>query len=635
MILVVDDNREAGDALADDLRGLLGNAATVDVVTDADSAQRRAAQIEAVGGVVPVAFVDVDLGEAPSTTVVQLHAARELDRTRNVVVTSKASLHGADQALQRGAIHGMITRPWTPQGLRAQLVANLAAFLVEHTPDHLDRFGDLLDQQARREARARVDQQRSVTRRRPSAIPLLLDHSISDDEIERRMVSLLDRTLGHPPRIRVAPGTVLIEAGDDVGGIYVVLDGTVRLSTRTDTGEQILHERSTGAIIGLLSLASHRRAMLQCRAVTDVRAVPVTLDQLAEALDAEPELASLLTRVLVASLARRLRRSDELQIELDESLAALSAARAQLVSTARFAALGEMAAGMAHELNNPTAALIRATDHLADDIGAVVSDEVRTHLQGQADAPPISTTDRRAIRRNVADALGDRQLADRVIGLGYTTVDDARRAATMSPAELDRLEAAARLSGSLRTVENAAERVQELVASLRSYSRGEDGRGPLVNDVDVATGIDDALRLLAHRMLNVSLRRDYAATPGVTARPGELQQVWTNLLANALDAMGDEGLLTVVVEPSGTDQVIVRIVDDGPGIAPELREKIFVPQFTTKNGRVQFGLGLGLSISRRIIDAHGGAIAVDSTPGRTEFTVELPSSTQVTGDVNE
>ena len=639
VVLVVDDDDDEGERLADDLRDLLSGTATVDVVTDAESAQRRAAQVDAAGGVVPVAFVDVDLGEAPSTTVVLMHAAPELERTRNVVVTSKASLHGADQALQRGAIHGMITRPWTRQGLRAQLVANLAAFVVEHTPDQFDRFDDLLDQQARSEARSRVEQQRAVTRRGSSTTPLLLDGSISDDDIERRMVELLDRTLGHPPRIRVAPGTVLIEAGDDVGGIYVVLDGVVRLSTRTATGEQILHERSTGAIIGLLSLASHRRAMLECRAITDVRAVPVTLDQLAEALAAEPELASLLTRVLVSSLARRLRRSDELQIELDESLAALSEARAQLVSTARFAALGEMAAGMAHELNNPTAALVRATDHLAGDIGAVVGDDVRRHLQehrrGDSMTASMSTADQRVVRRDLTEALGDRLLADRMIGLGYTTVDDARQAASLGADELDQLEAAARLARSLQTVENAAGRVQDLVASLRAYSRGEDGRGPLVDGVDIAGGIDDALRLLAHRMHDVTLRRDYSPTNGVTARPGELQQVWTNLLANALDAMAEHGNLTVSVEPSGTDRVTVRITDDGPGIPSELSDKVFAPQFTTKNGRVQFGLGLGLSISRRIVGDHGGSITVDSAPGRTEFIVELPSAAEMTGEVNE
>ncbi len=631
VLLVVDDDRDEGAALARDLGDLLGGTATVEVVTDADGARTCAAEVESHGGVVPVAFVDVDLGDAPSTMVVELHDIPALARTRNVVVTSKASLHGADQALQRGAIHGMITRPWTRQGLRAQLVANLAAFLIEHAPDDLDEFGDLLDDDARSKAQARVEQPRSATRHRPTAIPLLLDSSISDDEIEQRMIELLDRTLGHPPRIRVAPGTILIESGDDVGGIYVVLDGIVRLSSYTDTGEQILHEKSTGAIIGLLSLASHRRAMLQCRAITDVRAVPVTLDQLAEALDAEPELASLLTRVLVSSLARRLRRSDELQMELDQSLAALSEARAQLVSSARFAALGEMAAGMAHELNNPTAALGRATDHLTDDVLAVVADgEVRDRIHSQLEAAPLPTSERRSLRRELADALGDRHLADRLIDIGYTSVDDARRAATADDATLARLEAGARLGRSLRTVGSAAERVQALVGSLRAYSRGDDGRGPLVDDVDVAAGIDDALRLLSHRMVDVDLHRDYRPIPGVTARPGELQQVWTNLLANALDAMGEHGRLTVYVGPSAHHRVVVRIIDDGPGIPSDLHERIFAPRFTTKNGRVQFGLGLGLSISRQIIDDHGGTIGLDSTAGHTEFTVELP-----TGDTHE
>ena len=329
--------------------------------------------------------------------MVELNEAEELTTTRNVVVTSKASLHGVDHALQRGAIHGMITRPWTPHGLRAQLLANLAVFLVAHAPDALPHFDGLLDDDDRRKARDRIEQQHRATRRRPSSTPLLLDSSISDDEMERRMVELLDDTLGHPPRVRVAPGTILIEAGEDVGGIYVLLDGVVRLSTRTDTGEQILHEQSTGAIIGLLSLASHKRAMLQCRAITDVRAIPVTLDQLAEALDSEPRLASLVTRVLIRSLARRLRRSDELQMELDESLAALSEARAQLVASARFTALGEMAAGMAHELNNPTAALARATDHLTEDVAAVIGDAaVRQRVLDQLDTAPMSTSERRA-----------------------------------------------------------------------------------------------------------------------------------------------------------------------------------------------------------------------------------------------
>ena len=204
-------------------------------------------------------------------------------------------------------------------------------------------------------------------------------------------------------------------------------------------------------------------------------------------------------------------------------------------------------------------------------------------------------------------------------------MDEARRLAALDGDELARLEAGARLGRSLKTVESAADRVQSLVASLRAYSRGDDGRGPWIDDVDVSAGIDDALRLLSHRMGDVEIRREYQPAPGVTARPGELQQVWTNVLANALDAMGDQGRLTVLVGPGGNDTVSVRIIDDGPGIPPELNERIFAPRFTTKNGRVQFGLGLGLSISRQIVDEHGGSIAVDSRPGHTEFRIELPT----------
>ncbi|MFN3258593.1 MAG: ATP-binding protein [Ilumatobacter sp.] len=639
MILVVDDDGADGEILAADLDRLLAGSAVVEVVADVSSAEERAGAIERSGGLVAVAFVDVDAGVDPSATVVEVHEARGLDRTRNVVVSSKASLHGVDRALQRGAIHGMLTRPWTTSGLRAQLAANLAAFLIEHAPDRLGAFDALLDADVRSAARSKVALQRAAVRRRPSSTPLLLDHSIDDAEIERRMVELLDRSLGHPPRIRVAPGSVMIEAGDDVGGIYVLLDGIVRLSTRTDTGEQILHEKSTGAIIGLLSLASRRRAMLTCRAITEVRAIPITLDQLAEALDDEPELASLLTRVLVGSLARRLRRSDELQMELDESLAALSQARAQLVASARFAALGEIAAGMAHELNNPTSALARAVEHVADDISAVVTDvEVRERIERHLAAPELTTTQRRELRRLLTDAIGDRVLADQLVELGVRSVAEATAtvAASEGPESLERLIAGARLGRSLQTVQSAAGRIQTLVESLRSYSRGVDGRGPIVDDVDVAASIDDAIRLLTHRMGNVELVRRYSPTPLIVARPGELQQVWTNLAANALDALDGhaDAQITVEVEageggaagePGVARSVVVRIIDNGPGVPAELRERIFAPRFTTKGGRVQFGLGLGLSISRQIVGDHGGSITVDSADGQTRFVVQLPT----------
>jgi two-component system, NtrC family, sensor kinase len=638
-VLVVQCGSEDANTLAADVRtagrGLLDTV----VVADAAGAARAARRIHDDGGHVPVVFVataDSDLprgasDERGTATAIALHHDENLATARSVLVTSRASLHGVDAALQAGAVHGMITRPWTLDGLTALLRAQLATYLVEHAPDVLDRFDPLLDEDDRDSARRRAELQRIPVMTGSDAAHPLLDPDLDEAALEARLVTLLDRALGHPPRLRVAPGTILIEEGEDVGGIYVLLDGVVRMSSSTPTGHRILHEGSTGPILGVLSLANHAVAMLRCQAVTDVRAIPITIDQLRRALAAEHELSGLLLQVLITALARRLRRSDQMQMELDQRLAELSEARAQLVATARLTAVGEMAAGMAHELNNPTAALVRGVDHLADDVAALVDDPgLARAIERRRTAETLPTADLRAARRALTDAVGDRHLAERLLGIGVTDPTEAIEVATVGPAMLDRIEAAARVGATVRTVTGAAGSIRTLVDSLRAYLRGDNADGPAVPDVDVAAGVEDALRLLSYRLDHVEVHRRYEEVPTVAARPGALQQVWTNLISNALDAMDSHGHLTIEVTAPASgrrvrpDRVIVRVADNGRGVPDELQEQIFEPRFTTKGGQVRFGLGLGLSISRRIITDHGGTIAVQSRPGDTVFTVELP-----------
>jgi two-component system NtrC family sensor kinase len=621
VILVVDADDVAGAELAGNVRDFLDGLADVELVPGADEALDAARAIHAVGGLVPLALVDLDFdAHRGADVVVALHRHPQLHATRTVLVTSRASLHDVDKALQLGAVNGMITRPWTQLGLGRLVEAQLATYLVEYAPERLDEFGDLFDEEDLAAALARMEQQRAAPAVDRAVAHPLLGEPMDDDQMQRRLIELLDRCLGHPARLRVAPGTIMIEEGEDVGGVYVVLDGTVRLTSHTQAGETVMHEQSTGAIVGLLSLASHRRALLRCKAVTDVRAIPITLDQLARALTVEPELGGLLTRMLISSLATRLRNSQELQLELDESLAALSEARAQLVASARFTALGEMAAGMAHELNNPTAALMRSVDHLADDVDAVVHDPT---VLRRLDAPTMSSSELRALRREITDAVGDRALADRLVDCGVSSTEEALPLTDADADELRRLEAATQLGETIRNITGVADRIQSLVGSLRSYVRGDDGRGSVHPDVEVTTGIDDALRMVSHRLDQVEVLHEYEPVPVISARPGALQQVWSNLLINALDAMHDEGLLSIRVRATDAT-VTVEITDSGPGIPPDVQSRIFEPRFTTKDGRVQFGLGLGLSISRQIVEEHHGAIGVESRPGHTVFTVALP-----------
>ena len=627
VVLLVGGSEVRSRAVAAEVDALLGDRVTVVPTADPPGAATAAETADRTGALVPLALVCFgdDLG---ARDVVGTRTALRRLGTRVVAVTESASLIGLAPLLGSDAVDAFVVEPWTRSGFAKVIVAQLATFLVARSPADLSRFDDLVTDDERTRAQLRIERRQAAPSHDVDHRHPLLDVSSEDAELEAQLVESLDVALGHPPRIRMAPGTVLIEIGADVGGIFVVLDGVVRLTSRSPGGDQILHEQSTGSIIGLLSLASKRRAMLDCVAVTEVRAIPITVEQLARALDVDPELSSLLNRVLIGSLARRLRRSDELQVELDQSLSALSAARAELVAQAKMATLGDISAGLAHELNNPTAALARAISNITDDITSdgLLTPDLAGVVRARAEAEPPSSAEVRALRRGLAAVVDDRRLAGRLVDMGVTDQHEARRLAALPEPELGRLEAAARLGSQLRHAGSAARRVQALVDSLRAYVRGEDGSGRWVSDVDVPRTIESALRLLSHRADEATIELAAESVPTVPGRPGSLQVVWTNLVTNALDALAgvDHGRIEMRVTNADDHHVCVTVADNGPGIEPSVAEHVFEPRFTTKGGRVRFGLGLGLSICRQIVTEHGGTIDVDSRPGRTVFSVLLP-----------
>jgi signal transduction histidine kinase len=174
-------------------------------------------------------------------------------------------------------------------------------------------------------------------------------------------------------------------------------------------------------------------------------------------------------------------------------------------------------------------------------------------------------------------------------------------------------------------IKEATGRVSDLVATVKSYSQLD--RASL-QDIDVTEGIDSTLVVLGEKLRNgITVVRDYAADmPRIEAIPGELNQVWTNLIDNAIDAMEGKGTLRISARPDD-DHVIVEVADTGSGMTPEVRDRAFEPFFTTKE--VGKGTGLGLDISRRIVvDRHYGEILIASQPGQTVMTVRLPRRRQ-------
>jgi signal transduction histidine kinase len=316
----------------------------------------------------------------------------------------------------------------------------------------------------------------------------------------------------------------------------------------------------------------------------------------------------------------------------------------------RLASLGTMAAGLAHELNNPAAAARRAAaqmtealDTVNDSYGRFVEARISfehavelMHLHSEAVAGRASRTALDAL--DAADAEDD--LLARLEGMGVPepwTLAEPLAGAGMDAAWFDRVQAAAGDStpGVLRWIaatltahaladelHESTERMSALVGAVKSYAYMD--RGDLV-EIDLHEGLETTLTVLGHKLKNteIDVVRHYDRDlPKLTVRGSELNQVWTNLLDNAIDALGDRGTITVTTCRNG-DCAIVEVGDDGPGIPDAIRERVFDSFFTTKD--VGAGTGLGLATARMIVaDRHRGTLSVESEPGHTTFQVSLP-----------
>ena len=327
---------------------------------------------------------------------------------------------------------------------------------------------------------------------------------------------------------------------------------------------------------------------------------------------------------------------------------------AQVAGREQLASLGRLSAGLAHELNNPASAVGRAIAHartlvaVVEQAAVVLTTVVRA---AGGDAPDLTALAakievRRAGRSPLSGlrrAEVEDAVAELLAGVGYDDPDGGAAvlvdAGVDAPclAELLADESVAREQGALiawvipraelttllAEAADAAGRLSEIVAKVKEYSHRD--RAP-VGDIDVRRGVDDTLAVLRAKLEGITVARDYADEVNlVVGSGGELNQVWTNLLDNAADAVrGDAGSRITVAVSAADAEVVVAIENDGPGIPDDVQARLFEPFFTTK--AVGAGTGLGLDIARRIVEAHRGAIAVDSEPGRTRFTVRLPAS---------
>lgn len=310
----------------------------------------------------------------------------------------------------------------------------------------------------------------------------------------------------------------------------------------------------------------------------------------------------------------------------------------------RLATLGQLSAGVAHELNNPAAAAGRASGQLATVLKRIVDgtfamitagvsagevSRIRELARPDADRDPLERSDR---EDDLARWLTDRgaedpwELACVLAGMGMDAdaLDsvDARSGGERMDAALRWIADTERARGLVDEVHESAGRISQIVAALKGYShmdRSTDG------PVDLRAGIESTLVILRGKLAGIDVRQDFQADlPPVRGNTGELNQVWTNLLANAAEALGDRNRRVIEISARREGKgVTVEIADNGPGIPGDLIDEIFDPFVTTKQPGEGTGLGLHL-VHQIVVDRHGGRIDVESEPGRTRFVIALP-----------
>jgi len=428
--------------------------------------------------------------------------------------------------------------------------------------------------------------------------------------------------------VALAGGDVLAGEGEPGDALFVVVSGELEVVKRSRTTDVPIAVLGPGEIVGEMAIFEAQPRMASVRAVSPTRVVRIRRDVIVELLRTRPSATLSMLRTVMGRL-----RSTEAMLREREKLAAL----------------GTLSAGLAHELNNPAAAVQRSAALLHDGLdrwaaatgalGTVVDDheraafvaelgaEVARHAGASAPLDPLEASDRAwdletfLAERGVADAG---ELSPGLVAGGWDRADLERIETEFPTDALGRivtwLAAGSAVHALVDEVATGARRISEIVKAVKEYSYMD--QAP-VQRVDVRTGLDNTLVILRPKLkAGIRIVREYQPDlPEIEAFGSELNQVWTNILDNAIDAMGGNGEIRIRALARDAD-VVVEICDDGPGMPPEVRERIFEPFYTTKPPGS--GTGLGLHISHNVVARHGGRINIRSRPGETCFEVVLP-----------
>ncbi|MGF1679951.1 ATP-binding protein [Photobacterium minamisatsumaniensis] len=589
---------------------------------------------------VALVICDNELGDDKGVDfLVKLDQYPASQQARSLLLNDKPQLDAIMQAVNEGRLHYCLTKPWNKKELKQVLIKELTSFILKHQDEDLLKYSQLLDH--RRILNAHIERQMNRFRSGFIQDTDTLDDATLANQVADALQDFFHGNDENRACRRYHEKHVLTQEGQPNNVLWFITKGEVALYKKDEHGNRHEVARvSAGNLVGGMSFVTGEPSFSTGLTLSTTDVIKLDRQLFNKVMHSRSELLPLFTNLLLRNFNRRLQGSIKTELRLQQTLKSLDDAYHQLIDKEKMAMLGQLVAGVAHELNNPVSAILRGSDTLKQTINKITDTPLNQEnqnrgnfiLQQALQSRPLSTSEARLRAKKLATSLGDRQLARKAVIMGLDNDEHITQwllpQKDALPSVLSEWDNYYQTGNFLRSINVCAHRIADLVKSLKSYARQDDES---LHSIDIHEGIEDTLVIFENKLKRHHVIKEYSQLPPLYCQPIALQQVWTNLISNALDAITEPGQIRIATRlapyhhsQAGQHAIEVIVEDSGKGIPAEQQQQIFELNYTTKR-EGNFGLGIGLSVCQQIVQQHNGNIKVESEQGRfTKMIVTLP-----------